>query len=247
MKGIILAGGAGTRLRPLTLVSSKQLLPVYNQPMVYYPLQTLLQAGIKEILIILAPERAGDFFRVLGSGKEFGVKFTYEIQDKPNGLPEAFIIGEDFIDDQPVTMVLGDNLFLDDDGELAKGINSFSSGARAFAKEVPDPHRFGVVEFDENQKVISIEEKPTAPKSSHAVTGLYIFDHDVSKVAKSLKPSKRGELEMVDVQRHYLNQGKLDVRFFTGQWLDTGTFDSLLAAGVMVAEWCRRKEEAKKK
>ncbi len=241
MKGIILAGGAGTRLNPLTKVSSKQLLPVYDRPMIFYPLDTLLKAGIKEILIIVAPDRAGDFLRVLGSGKEFGAKFTYEIQDKPNGLADAFIIGQDFMDNEAVTMILGDNLFLDDQGEISDSITTFKNGGRVFAKEVPDPERFGVVEFDVDRKVLSLEEKPTAPKSHYAVTGLYIFDHHVCDVAKGLKPSARGELEIVDVQKYYLHQGQLDVRMFTGEWLDTGTFDTLLAAGQMAAEWKRRK------
>ena len=245
MKGIILAGGAGTRLHPLTLVSSKQLLPVYDQPMVFYPLQILLQAGMKEILIIVAPDRAGDFLRVLGSGKEFGAKFTYEIQDKPNGLAEAFLIGEDFIDGQPVTMILGDNLFLDDQGEILEAVQTFARGGRVFAKEVPDPERFGVVQFDHDRQVLSLEEKPTQPKSHYAITGLYIFDGTVSQVAKGLKPSARGELEIVDIQKHYLRQGQLDVRMFTGAWLDTGTFDTLLAAGNLVAEWKRRPPTAR--
>lgn len=244
MKGIILAGGAGTRLRPLTLVSSKQLLPVYDQPMVFYPLQTLRQAGIKEILVIVAPERAGDFLRILGTGKEWGVKFTYEIQDKPNGLAEAFIIAEDFLDHQPVTMILGDNIFLDDGGELAAAIQSFASGGRVFAKEVPDPERFGVVEFDTDNKVLSIEEKPAKPKSHYAVTGLYVFDSKVCAIAKTLKPSARGELEIVDIQKAYLKNGELDVRMFSGEWLDTGTFDTLLAAGQMVADHRRRRGPA---
>ena len=237
MKGIILAGGAGTRLKPLTTVTSKQLLPIYDQPMVFYPLQTLLQAGIKEILIIVAPERAGDYLRVLGSGKEFGAKFTYEIQDKPNGLAEAFIIGASFIDGQPVTMILGDNLYLDDKQEILNAISSFSIGGRVFAKEVPDPERFGVVEFDQNKNVLTIEEKPVKPRSNFAVTGLYIFDGRVSQIAKNLKPSARGELEIVDVQKTYLAEGHLDVRMFTGTWLDTGTFESLLEAGNIVANW----------
>jgi glucose-1-phosphate thymidylyltransferase len=236
MKGIILAGGAGTRLRPLTLVTSKQLLPIYDQPMVFYPLQTLLQAGIKEILIIVAPDRAGDFLRVLGSGKEFGAKFTYEIQDQPNGLAEAFIIGEDFLDNQPVTMVLGDNLYLDDKGEIASAIQSFTTGGRVFAKEVKDPERFGVVEFDAERQVISIEEKPAKPKSNFAITGLYIFDGRASAIAKTITPSARGELEIVEMHKAYQKDGQLDVRMFTGAWLDTGTFDSLLEAGNMVAQ-----------
>lgn len=241
MKGIILAGGAGTRLKPLTTVTSKQLLPIYDQPMVFYPLQTLLDAGIREVLIIVAPERAGDYLRVLGSGKEFGAKFTYEIQDKPNGLAEAFIIGESFIDGQPVTMILGDNLYLDDKHEIAQAITSFTSGGRVFAKEVPDPERFGVVEFDAQKQVLSIEEKPKAPRSNFAVTGLYIFDGRVSEIAKNLKPSARGELEIVDVQKTYLKEEQLDVRMFTGTWLDTGTFETLLEAGNIVAAWKKSK------
>lgn len=236
MKGIILAGGSGTRLRPMTLVTSKQLLPVYDRPMIFYPVETLVRAGIKEILIIVAPDRAGDFLRVLGSGKEFGAKFTYEIQDKPNGLAEAFIIGEDFIDNGSVTLVLGDNLFVGKEEEIHDAIKSFSTGGRVFAKEVPDPERFGVVEFDKNRSVISIEEKPSAPKSAYALVGLYVFDHSVVHIAKNLKPSARGELEITDVHKAYLQQGRLDVRMYTGEWLDTGTPDSLLAAGNMIAE-----------
>lgn len=236
MKGIILAGGAGTRLRPLTLVTSKQLLPVYDKPMVFYPLQTLLSAGIKEVLIIVAPDRAGDFLRVLGSGKEFGAKFTYEIQDKPNGLAEAFIIGKDFIGDDNVTLILGDNLFIGNDNELNDAINSFQSGGRVFAKEVSDPERFGVVEFDASGKVLSIEEKPRQPKSNQALVGLYVFDSSVVKIAQNLQPSARGELEITDVHKAYLDRGQLDVRTYSGQWLDTGTVDSLLQAGVLVAK-----------
>lgn len=235
MKGIILAGGSGTRLRPLTLVTSKQLLPVYDQPMVYYPLQTLLKAGIKEILIIVAPDRAGDYLRILGSGKEFGAKFSYEIQDKPNGLAEAYTIGANFIDEDPVTLVLGDNLFLGHDEEIIEAITSFKSGGRIFVKEVPDPERFGVVEFNRQQKVISIEEKPKQPKSNFASVGLYTYDHRVVGIAKALKPSARGELEITDIHNAYRAMGELDVRVYSGQWLDTGTHDSLLEAGVMVA------------
>ncbi len=239
MKGIILAGGAGTRLRPLTLVSSKQLLPVYDQPMVYYPLQTLLQAGIKDILIIVAPDRAGEFLRVLGSGKEFGAKFTYEIQDKPNGLAEAFILGANFIDEDNVTLILGDNLFLGQEQEILEAITSFERGGRVFAKEVSDPKRFGVVEFDTDRKVISIEEKPKQPKSNYALVGLYVFDRTVVEIARQLKPSARGELEITDVHKAYLERNQLDVRMYTGRWLDTGTFDSLLEAGNVVADWKR--------
>jgi glucose-1-phosphate thymidylyltransferase len=236
MKGIILAGGSGTRLRPMTLVTSKQLLPIYDRPMIFYPLQTLLNAGIKEVLIIVAPERAGDFLRVLGSGKEFGAKFTYEIQDKPNGLAEAFIIGEDFIDNGSVTLVLGDNLFVGKEEEINDAITSFTTGGRVFAKEVPDPERFGVVEFDAQRSVLSIEEKPKQPRSNHALVGLYVFDNQVVSIAKNLQPSARGELEITDVHKAYLERGQLDVRMYTGEWLDTGTPDSLLAAGNMIAE-----------
>lgn len=236
MKGIILAGGSGTRLRPLTLVTSKQLLPVYDKPMVFYPLQTLLNAGINEILIIVAPERAGDFLRVLGSGKEFGAKFTYDIQDKPNGLAEAFIIGADFIDQENVTLILGDNLFLGHDEELYDAVNTFRSGGRTFVQEVTNPERFGVVEFDANRRAVSIEEKPAKPKSKFASLGLYIFDSQVVEIARSLTPSARGEIEVTDVQKVYLAKGQLDVRLYTGQWLDTGTTDSLLKAGLLVAK-----------
>jgi len=233
MKGIILAGGAGTRLRPVTKITSKQLLPVYDKPMIFYPLETLLNAGIKEILIIIAPENAGDFLNLLGSGKEFGCKFTYEIQDKPEGLAQAFIIGRNFIDDDNVTMILGDNLFEDD---FAQDIQGFQSGARVFAKQVPDPHRFGVVEFDENQKALSIIEKPTNPKSNYCVTGLYIYDHTVIDKVASLKPSDRGEYEITDLNNLYLQEGSLDVAFVNGRWFDTGTFESLFDATVFARE-----------
>lgn len=236
MKGIILAGGAGTRLRPLTLVTSKQLLPIYDKPMVFYPLETLLKAGIREVLIIVAPERAGDFLHVLGSGKEFGAKFTYEIQDKPNGLAEAFIIGKDFIDDDNVTLILGDNIFLGRDDETNDAIRGFERGGRVFAKEVPDPERFGVVTFDDQQRVVNIEEKPKKPLSNYALTGLYVFDNQVVDIAAGLKPSPRGELEITDIHKAYLERGQLDVRMYSGDWLDTGTFDSLLAANVAVAK-----------
>lgn len=224
MKGIILAGGSGTRLRPLTYVTSKQLLPVYNKPMIFYPLETLLKAGIKDILIIVAPDHAGDFLKLLGSGKEFGCKFTYEIQDKPEGLAQAFIIGENFIGDDSVTLILGDNLFEDD---FAEAISTFETGGRVFAKKVSDPERFGVVEFDENKKALSIEEKPAKAKSDYAVTGLYIYDNSVVAKAKALQPSPRGELEITDLNNVYLQQGTLDVAFVEGKWLDTGTFESL--------------------
>ena len=227
MKGIILSGGSGTRLNPLTKITSKQLLPIYNKPMIYYPLNTLLKAGIKEILIIVAPERAGDYLNLLGSGSKFNCKFTYEIQDEPKGLAEAFIIGENFIDEDDVTMILGDNIFEDD---LSKEINSFKSGGKIFAKEVPDPERFGVVEMDENNKALSIEEKPKEPKSNLCITGLYVFDKRVIEVAKNLELSARGELEITDLQKWYMSKDELEVATVKGEWIDTGTFDSLLAA-----------------
>ncbi|MBI4426488.1 MAG: NTP transferase domain-containing protein [Candidatus Kerfeldbacteria bacterium] len=241
MKGIILAGGNGTRLRPLTLVTSKQLLPVYDRPMIFYPLQTLVSAGIRNILIIVAPDRAGDYLRVLGSGKEFGVKFTYEIQERPEGLAQAFIIGETFIGQDSVTMILGDNLFFDEQGQIRTAVKSFTSGGQVFAKQVVDPQRYGVVEFNEQMVATAITEKPTAPRSSYAVTGLYIYDSQAVGFAKSLKPSARGELEITDLNNRYLERGQLEVQLFTGDWLDTGTFDALLQANVITAERARRR------
>lgn len=233
MKGIILAGGAGTRLNPLTKVTSKQLLPIYNKPMIFYPLETLLKGGIKDILVIVAPDHAGDFLKLLGSGKEFGCKFTYEIQDKPEGLAQAFLIGENFIGNDSVTLILGDNLFEDD---FVDAMTSFQKGARIFAKQVHDPERFGVVEFDEQQRAISIEEKPQAPKSNYAVTGLYIYDNTVVSKARSLQPSPRGELEITDLNMVYLKEQSLDVALVNGRWLDTGTFESLHEASVFARE-----------
>lgn len=232
MKGIILAGGKATRLRPLTLVTSKQLLPVYNKPMIFYPLFTLLRAGIKEILIIIAPDYAGHFLHLLGNGRQFGAKFTYEIQEEPRGLADAFIIGEDFIDNGNVAMILGDNIFADD---LSKDIKSFTQGGRVFAKQVVDPERYGVVEFDELGQVLSIEEKPVKPKSNYCVTGLYVYDNQVIDVAKSLKPSARGELEITDINNFYLKQNQLNVKIINGDWFDAGTFDSLL----MASNWAK--------
>jgi glucose-1-phosphate thymidylyltransferase len=233
MRGIILSGGSGTRLQPLTKITSKQLLPVYNKPMIYYPLNTLLKAGIKEILIIVAPERAGDYLNLLGSGKQFGVKFTYEIQDKPQGLAEAFIIGENFIDDQDVAMILGDNIFEDD---FSGDINSFQGGAKVFAKKVEDPHRFGVVKFDDNNKAEKIVEKPKKWISDYAVTGLYVYDSRVVEIAKSIKPSERGELEITDVNNWYLSKSELEVAKVKGKWLDAGTHDSLFEAQKIAKE-----------
>lgn len=227
MRGIILSGGSGTRLRPLTKITSKQLLPVYHRPMIYYPLNTLIKAGIKEILIIVAPESAGDYLNLLGSGKEFGVKFTYEIQDKPEGLAQAFIIGENFIDQEDVVMILGDNIFEDD---FSEEIKNFKGGAKIFAKKVSDPERFGVVKFDNNFKAEKIVEKPTEYLSDFAVTGLYVYDQKVVQIAKTMKPSERGELEITAVNNVYLEKGELEVAMVNGEWLDAGTFDSLLKA-----------------
>ena len=227
MRGIILSGGSGTRLRPLTKITSKQLLPIYNRPMIYYPLNTLIKAGIKEILIIVSPERAGDYLNLLGSGQEFGVKFTYEIQDKPEGLAQAFIIGENFIDDEDVVMILGDNIFVDD---FSSEISSFKKGAKIFAKKVSDPKRFGVVKFDEEMKAEKIVEKPKEFLSDYAVTGLYVYDSQVVNIAKNLKPSARGELEITDINNIYLKNNQLEVAKVSGEWLDAGTFDSLLEA-----------------
>jgi glucose-1-phosphate thymidylyltransferase len=233
MRGIILSGGSGTRLRPLTKITSKQLLPIYNKPMIYYPLNTLIQAGIKEILIIVSPERAGDYLNLLGSGKDFGVKFTYEIQDKPEGLAQAFLIGENFIDDEDVAMILGDNIFEDD---FSEEIKNFKGGAKVFAKHVSDPERFGVVKFDDNNKAKQLVEKPQEYLSNYAVTGLYVCDHRVVNIAKNIKPSVRGELEIVDVLNDYLERDELEVAMVNGEWLDAGTFDSLLRAQNLAKE-----------
>jgi len=233
MRGIILSGGSATRLRPCTKVTSKQLLPIYNRPMIYYPLNTLIKAGIKEILMIVAPERAGDYLNLLGSGRQFGVKLTYEIQDKPRGLAEAFIIGENFIDEDSVTLILGDNIFEDD---FTEDISSFKKGAKIFAKKVKDPERFGVVEINNKSEALSIEEKPLKPKSNLAITGLYIYDHRVIDVAKTLQPSARGELEIVDLHNWYLARHELEVSLIHGAWIDAGTFDSLLEAQLLARD-----------
>ncbi|MFA7364947.1 MAG: sugar phosphate nucleotidyltransferase [Patescibacteria group bacterium] len=233
MKGIILSGGSATRLRPCTKVTSKQLLPVYNRPMIYYPLNTLIKAGIKDILIIVSPEQAGHYLNLLGSGKKFGVKFTYEVQDKPEGLAQAFLIGENFIDEDNVCMILGDNIFEDD---FSEDIKNFESGAKIFAKEVSDPERFGVVEFGEDLRAVSIEEKPEKPKSNYCVTGLYVYDNKVVNIAKNLKPSSRGELEITDINKVYLKEKELNVAMVNGAWIDAGTFDSLLEAQILAKE-----------
>ncbi len=228
MKGIILSGGSGTRLSPLTKVTSKQLLPVYNKPMIMYPLETLLKAGIKDILIIVAPDHAGDYLKLLGSGKEYGARFAYEIQDKPEGLAQAFLIGESFLENDSVCMILGDNLFEDDFSETIK---NFKSGGQIFAKKVPDPQRFGVVKFNEQMQAETIVEKPKEYLSDYAITGLYVFDKRVVEAAKSSKPSARGELEITDIHNWYLAKNELKVDIVQGDWIDAGTFESLFKAG----------------
>lgn len=237
MKGIILSGGTGTRLYPLTKVTSKQLLPVYNKPMIMYPLDTLLRAGIKDILVIIAPDHAGDYMKLLGSGRELGCHITYEIQDKPEGLAQAFIIGQEFIENDSVCMILGDNIFEDDFSEIIK---NFKSGGHVFAKEVPDPERFGVVKFNEKMEAIKIEEKPKEFLSNHAITGLYLYDERVVFAAKQVKPSARGELEITELHNWYLNKGELKVDIVTGEWIDAGTFESLFRA----SELARKKAQA---
>ena len=235
MKGIILAGGTGTRLLPLTAVLTKQLLPVYDRPMIFYPLNTLIQAGIRDILIIVSPDYSGSYLNLLGSMFHgHGVNISFVVQKRPNGLPEAFILGEDFLDGGPSTLILGDNIFEDD---FSEAIGSFVSGGRVFAKEVPDPERYGVVEFDPGTgKVISIEEKPSAPKSNFAIPGIYVYDGKAPEIAKNVKPSERGELEIVDMHRAYLSLGELDVRTIIGAYFDAGTHDSLLEASSYAKE-----------
>jgi glucose-1-phosphate thymidylyltransferase len=236
MKGIILAGGKATRLRPLTLVTSKQLLPVYDKPMIYYPVNTLIKAGIEDILIIVAPEYAGHFLHLLGSGKNFGCDFSYEIQEEPKGLADAFRVGEKFIDDDNVTLVLGDNIF---DYDFSQDIKNFQKGALNFVKKVHDPKRYGVVEFDQNQNVLSIEEKPENPKSDYASVGMYVYDNRVIEIAKNLEPSARGEIEIngtPSVNNTYLEMEELKVKIIEGLWEDAGTFDSLLRANLYWAK-----------
>lgn len=224
-----MAGGTGTRLLPLTAVLTKQLLPVYDRPMIFYPLNTLVKAGIKDILIIVAPDYSGSFVNLLGSMlRPNGINLSFIVQKEPRGLAEAFILGRDFMDQEPVTMILGDNIFEDD---FTEAIQSFQSGARIFARQVPDPERFGVVEFDaDSGRVISIEEKPKNPKSNYAIPGLYIFDNRVCDFAQNLEPSERGELEIVDLHKKYLELGELDVIKAKGAFFDAGTHDALLEA-----------------
>ena len=239
MKGIILAGGSGTRLYPLTKVTSKQLLPIYDKPMIYYPLSTLMLAGIKDILIISTPDDTPRFEELLGDGSKFGINLSYAVQPSPDGLAQAFLIGEDFIGDDTCAMVLGDNIFYGSyfRKNLADAVKAAEEGyATIFGYYVKDPERFGIVEFDKNRNVVSVEEKPQYPKSNYCITGLYFYDNRVVKMAKQVKPSARGELEITDLNRLYLNEGKLKVQLLGRgfAWLDTGTMDSLMEASTFV-------------
>ena len=232
MKGIILAGGTATRLFPLTTTTSKQLLPIYDRQMIFYPLNVLVRAGIKEILVIVAPDFSGQFLNLIGPiFEKSDIHIEFRVQSAPRGLADAFIVGESFIDNDNVAMILGDNIFTQD---LSEQIKNFKAGGRVFAKQVPDPKRFGIVEFDKNMRALSIEEKPENPKSNYCVTGLYVYDKRVVDIAKSLKPSARGEIEITDLNNWYLEHKELDVRVIEGEWLDAGTFDTLLEAGEIV-------------
>ncbi len=224
MKGVILAGGTGSRLMPLTKITNKHLLPIYDKPMIYYPLKTLIDAGLNEILIVTGPGHAGDFLNLLGSGREFGVKLTYEIQDEPGGIAQALGMAENFADDQPIMVILGDNIFEDNFKTEAE---NFESGAKIFLKELENANRFGVATLDGN-RIIGIEEKPTVLKSNFAVSGLYIYDSEVFNIIKKLKPSKRGEIEITDVNNNYINRGKMKISFVKGFWGDAGTLESMV-------------------
>ena len=233
MKGVILAGGNGTRLYPLTKVTNKHLLPVYNKPMIYYPIERLVSAGITDIIIVTGKENAGNFMNLLGSGKEFGARFHYTLQDEAGGIAHALSLVQGFVKDDSMTVILGDNIILDD---ISEDVKTFEAGARIFLKEVKDPQRFGVPEFDENNKIKRIEEKPKEPKSNYAVTGIYQYDSTVFDKISKLKPSARGELEITDVNNLYLEEGKLSHAFLKEPWLDAGTFESLLEASNILKE-----------
>jgi len=236
MKGIVLAGGSGTRLHPLTLAVSKQLMPVYDKPMIYYPISVLILAGIREILIISTPQDLPLFKRLLGDGKKYGCNFQYAVQEQPNGLAEAFILGESFIGKDSVALILGDNIFYGAGLSKVLKANKNPVGGIVYAYHVKDPERYGVVEFDDNHNAISIEEKPTNPKSNYAVPGIYFYDNEVVRIAKNIKPSKRGELEITEINNFYLKKEKLSVKVLDSgtAWLDTGTFNSLMQAGQFV-------------
>jgi glucose-1-phosphate thymidylyltransferase len=239
MKGVILAGGTGSRLYPLTKVTNKHLLPVYDKPMIYYPLQTLINAGIKDIMIVSGRGHAGHFLELLGSGADFGVRLTYEIQDEAGGIAQALGLAEDFVDNDNVTVILGDNIFQDN---IKNAVQEFKNGAHIFIKSVSDAQRFGVAEVDNNGHVLGIEEKPANPKSNYAVAGLYLYDTSVFKIINTLKPSGRGELEITDVNNEYIRQGLMKYSIMSGHWSDAGTFDSLLRAGLMVQEGVNKKQ-----
>lgn len=232
MKGVILAGGTGSRLLPLTKVTNKHLLPIYNKPMIYYPLYTLINSGIKDIMIISGREHAGHFLGLLGSGKDFGVNFKYAVQEEAGGIAQALSLVESFVGNDSVAVILGDNIF---ENHFKEEVLNFNKGAKIFLKEVPDPKRFGIAEIDFN-KIISINEKPQHPKSNYAVTGLYLYDCNVFDIIEELKPSERGELEITDVNNGYLNKGQLKYSIFKGYWSDAGTFDSLLKAILLVSK-----------
>ena len=236
MKGVVLAGGAGSRLDPITRVASKQLQPIYDKPMIYYPLATLIEAGIRDILLITTPHDVPRFEDLLGSGDKFGINLEYAVQPEPGGIAQAFLIGEEFIDGDPVTLILGDNIFYGDIG-LEDVVANLSRGAVVFAYPVRDPERYGVVEFDVEGRVLSLEEKPSRPKSKYAIPGLYVYDEQVVEIARSVKPSARGEVEITDVNRVYLERGELSVSVFDRgvAWLDSGTHDSLLDAANFIA------------